>query len=123
MFVYFRLGCLQFGSGRNRPVDGEFYGYMNPSTFATFLAAVGQPKWAEVSESKTDFAECREVLTITREERSFANQMIVAVFVLFLNLFIVVTANSYATIENGASKVVLLNRIVLLCKDSWICAY
>ena len=130
VFVYFRLGCLQFGSGRNRPVKGYFYGdtnayrNMNGSTLShAYLAAVGQHQWPEVSESKTDFAEGGEALTITSEE----NQMIVAVFSLvgfvLLNLFIVMMVNSYTAIENSSRKEVFLNKVVLACENLWIYAY
>ena len=125
MLVCLRLGFLWCGRGRTRPfkryfMDGNtnaWHGNMNRSTLATFLAAVGQCAWADISESNNNAS----------EERSFAHETIVAVFsysvvglVLLLNLLIAMMGNSYSRIENILSKEVLVKNVVLAYEfDTW----
>ena len=118
---YERCSCNEKDTKVTETMLGDtnaWYSNVNRSTFATFLAAIGKPECAKVSESKKDLAKGRGIDNNTSEERAFANQMIVEVFsvvglVLLSNLFIATMADSYATNGNSSSKEVLLNKLTL----------
>ena len=88
----------------NSSYQNELYSFFN-----TFLAAIGQPDWAEVTSTNGG---------ATSSARADINSYIVSFFsvlgfVLLLNLLIAMMANSYSTIENNSAKEVLLNKVAL----------